>query len=260
MASHTNWILSYGWLLLIKIFVLPSIFALRISPPLLDKYAPLGSGLWWTCGVTDAATGSTVSIKWRFADLDLVSDSRRTVFSNGTMYLPVVQSDHLGEYSCVATDTQATVETKAWLRLAYISQTTVLLPVDQSVPLRSRALLECRVDAQPSASFYWTVNGNELKPSADVTITQVATGISTLLITNLGYEDAGSYACAVSHVTLASPLRSIAATVNVYGPPQLKDEDPQDILLPIGYTATFECPVVSVPTSQVSMRFHSLVV
>ncbi|RUS89662.1 hypothetical protein EGW08_002583 [Elysia chlorotica] len=101
------------------------------------------------------------------------------------------------------------------------------------------------------------LDGVELTPSEGSSIKQVSAGISTLEIVGARYENGGSYACSVSHMTLASPLRSNSATLEVYGPPQLVPIDDQDITLPIGYNAELRCPVVSQPASQVSWLFQS---
>ncbi|RUS89663.1 hypothetical protein EGW08_002584, partial [Elysia chlorotica] len=116
MKRTVRWTIRYSLLLIVIILVLAPVGAFRISPPLVDKYATLGSKLWWTCSAIDTAPSSQVSIQWKFGSAVLSSDSRRTIFSNGTMYIPVVQRDHLGEYTCVATDSQTVAESKAWLR------------------------------------------------------------------------------------------------------------------------------------------------
>ena len=79
-------------------------------------------------------------------------------------------------------DSLAAVEAKAWLRLAYISQSAVIQPMVQSVKWGGLVMLECRVDAQPSASFSWTIDGVDAKLSAGLTITQLSTGVSTLRV------------------------------------------------------------------------------
>ena len=97
-------------------------------------------------------------------------------------FISKVQTDHLGEYTCVARDSQTAAEGRAWLRLAYISQSAVLQPFVQSKGLGSRAVLECRVDAQPSASFSWMLNGAGLTPSSGISMNQVSPGISRLVV------------------------------------------------------------------------------
>ncbi|GFO48636.1 hemicentin-1 [Plakobranchus ocellatus] len=248
----------HSWFSVALFIVMSTIVSsLRISPPLVDTYASLGSKLWWTCSVVDSVPSSAVNIVWRFGNLDLMSDSRRTVYSNGTMYISVVQSGHLGEYTCVARDSQTVTQAKAWLRLAYISQSAVIQPLVQSVRLGGVAILQCRVDAQPRATFDWTFEGSVVKSTSDVKVVQVPSGVSTVRITDVKYENAGRYSCSVSHVTLASPLRAVSSTLSVYGPPELKISGLPNFTLPIGYTVSFQCPVMSEPSSQVSWTFQA---
>ncbi|XP_076004254.1 protein sidekick-1-like isoform X2 [Genypterus blacodes] len=177
------------------------------------------------------------AITWRKGSLVLASGSvqvpRFTILQTGGLEVQPVSFQDSGEYTCVASNTEGTINASATLTVwsrTFIS----VLPSDQRVIKGTTATLKCNAthDARVDVSFHWSRGGVPIVPTGG----RVSVRQGSLTIGQTWSGDIGDYTCAVtsqagndSHsarlevIELPHSPRSLAARLN--------DSDSRSVLL-----------------------------
>uniref|UniRef100_A0AAX7TYP6 Neogenin 1b n=1 Tax=Astatotilapia calliptera TaxID=8154 RepID=A0AAX7TYP6_ASTCA len=226
-----------------------------------DTLAIRGNSAFLNCSAhSDAATPAHIEWKKDGTFMSLVSDERRKILPDGTLFFShVVHSKHNkpdeGTYQCVAT-----IE-----NLGSISSRTARLSVagmprfaNQPLPATARLgdsqVMACEVNSDLVAFIRWEKDRQPLELSTR--LIQLPSG--ALVISNASETDAGTYRCLVENVG-SSKLSDEAELQTVPG--NLREHQLEFLVQPVSVTKTTDasvllpCVATGYPAPRISWMF-----
>ncbi|XP_077582424.1 contactin-2 isoform X2 [Stigmatopora nigra] len=154
-----------------------------------DSEVEISSELYWSCV---AAGKPRPSIRWLRNGQPLTTQDRVEV--NGVrLKISNLALEDSGMYQCVAENKHGTIYSTAELRVQVQAPDFRLNPVRKLIPAAKggQVMIECRPQAAPKPSLFWSRGTELLTNSSRVTVTRDG----FLWITNISRADEGKYTC-----------------------------------------------------------------
>lgn len=180
----------------------------------LETYAAEGGNITVICNPEAAPRPKFV---WKKDGNVLGSGGRRRILDNGNLIISPVSRDDAGLYTCTASNSYGSDESKGRLiilqgpRFVQQMRPNTVTAVEDNIRLRCHAETEEILDV----AYIWTHNGLRIRDT-DLIHTRVSVDGGILDIRNLTFEDAGDYECTVKS---AVGRISTKTSVSVIGPP-----------------------------------------
>ncbi|XP_075890891.1 protein sidekick-1-like isoform X2 [Nelusetta ayraudi] len=177
--------------------LLVSSVAPRFTSPPSDNTVTEGNTAVFTCQTSGAPKPA---ITWRKGSQVLASGSvqvpRFTLLQSGGLQIQPVSFQDSGEYTCIAANSEGSINSTA--ALTVWSRTVIsVLPTDLRVIKGTTAVLECNAthDSRVNASFRWDRGGTTVLPSSGG---RVSVRQGSLTIGQTWSGDIGDYTCTVT--------------------------------------------------------------
>lgn len=231
-----------------------------------DVAVVFGQDLFLSCSARNLSTETRESLKiqWRLNDLDI--QSKASMFSNGTLFVPSVNRDDLGNYTCVVYDSNdnliltsspATVF-HAYIKMFEVSPTPVNALEDEIVSF------DCITgESAPRPEIFWERNGARFVGGEQYSATYGGYSESSLiiqysmkLILKAKPHLDGSYNCVARNPVLQIDVRSrrvLMQTAEIESPPYIMEELLEtNITKPLGQPMLIGCPITGKPQVEIS--------
>ncbi|XP_075304195.1 papilin isoform X1 [Odontesthes bonariensis] len=170
------------------------------------------------CTIIPPSALPSLSIQWT-KDGQILSDSRVTHQSDGTLIIGPLRSEDAGVYTCTASSQQQVEQRQLQLRVqADLKITTA--PNNIQVSVGSTALLPCVVSGD-NVNIGWSRNGVPVRPDGRNVVTS---SDGSLILNNVKPSDEGTYTC-----NAYTGIYSVSATADVT---VIKDTQPGVDVLP----------------------------
>ncbi|KAK3708271.1 hypothetical protein RRG08_023673 [Elysia crispata] len=223
------------------------------SPP--TTYVPrLGTSLSLPCPSPDSVPDA--EIYWAVSSVPIQWDERLSVDYDDSLHFTYVDQEDAGKcFHCVATNNFMRMSVKGPLHCINPTGQLTMAPMrlvwpdsqyDSLGMIGESVSLKCIFAGYPTPTVYWTKKGSD-RLSA-----RVKTGNSggqELVITNLQFEDKGTYVCSASKIQADRQLE-MSIVLNVESRPEWVAK-PQDVTLSVGGSAEFQCEGMGVPAVKV---------
>ncbi|XP_039283577.1 Down syndrome cell adhesion molecule-like protein Dscam2 isoform X42 [Nilaparvata lugens] len=227
-----------------------NVYGLPFVRPIDKKMIVAGETLFVTCPV---AGYPIESIVWERDGRQLPINRKQKVFPNGTLIIENVErmSDQ-ATYTCVAKNSQG-FSSRGTLEVQVLVRPKIA-PFsfgDEAYTFGQFVSMQCVVkDGDLPLNISWTLNGQPLVSSDDVTIAKGGRRISTLTIESVSHQLAGNYSCVGSN---AAGTDSHTSTLLVNVPPRWILE-PTDKAFAQGSDAKIECKADGFPKPVVTWK------
>lgn len=188
-------------------------------------------------------------IEWK-KDNSVDSLPLKAIIKDNFLIIPNVQLEDEGEYTCMASNQLATIESKSYL-IVYEKPTFTKTMSNLTVGIESKSItIECNARGKPQPVIYWA-KSTQMPPALDKQQSKANTAVQddfiilengNLFIERLSKKYEGTYLCQASneHGSIETktylqvkPIQSKPPPIIIYGP--------QNQTIPINTQATLEC-------------------
>ena len=163
------------------------------------------------------------------------------------MVIPDVQLEDEGEYTCVASNQLASIETKSFL-IVYEKPAFTKKMLNLTIGIESKSItIECNAQGKPQPIIYWAKSGqlpSAGKPAAASTGQDdfIILENGNLYIERLSKKYEGTYLCQASNEYGSIETKTNLIVKSVQSkPPPIIVYGPQNQTIPINTQATLEC-------------------
>jgi hypothetical protein len=202
-----------------------------ITPPQ-NQTATQGQGATFSVGANGTAP---LSYQWYFNGAALSGDT------SSALILSDVQTNNAGNYTVVVSNVAGSVTNAAVTLTVYVPPGITTQPQSQTVTEGQNVTFSVVASGTTPLGYQWYFNGAALSGATS----------STLILSNVQTNNAGSYMAGVSNV--AGSATSAAATLTVYVPPGITTQ-PQSQTMIQGRNASFS--VVASGTTPLGYQWY----
>ncbi|XP_049818560.1 tyrosine-protein kinase-like otk isoform X2 [Aethina tumida] len=162
---------------------------LRFSPPPVNKKMELGSVAKIHC---KAQGTPPPNIHWEKEGVRSENLSSHITDMNGTLHFNGVQAEDKGRYSCIASNSQGTIQANITIEVVVAPKFT-LLPKNPTEVIEGQPVaLDCVVEGDPKPTIQWDKN-SKMNDFDSTRFTVLKNG--TLLISEVHKDDENKYGC-----------------------------------------------------------------